>query len=146
MIVQPFKADHLRRLLDEPSHEYMRPALGSVDHMAAIEREEASFSLLQDSGRVVCCGGVMQMWQGRALAWSVMASYSGPCMVQVHKITKRLLAMRPERRIEATCEADFAAGHRWLRLLGFACEAPRMESFGPDGKAHALYALIRRAA
>lgn len=142
MEIKPFRAYHLRQLLAEPAHEYMRPMLSDPSHGATLEQADASFTAIEN-GRVVGCGGIMPVWAGRAIAWSVLSANSGPCMVPIHIVTRRLLRMRSERRIEATCDADFKAGHRWLRLLGFELEAARMEGFAPDGRPHSLYARIQ---
>lgn len=140
MEIKPFRADHLRRLMLEPSNQYMRPMI-DPGQAEVLEITSTAFAGIE-SGRVVGCGGIMPVWPGRAIAWSVLAADSGPCMVHIHKVTCRLLDLRPERRIEATCDATFSAAHRWLRMLGFRLEAARMDAFTPDGAAHSLYARV----
>ena len=54
-------------------------------------------------------------------------------------LVKRLIF----QRIEASVDVDFTAGHRWLRSLGFKCEAAMMQAFDPMGRTHSLYALVR---
>lgn len=143
MQVKPFRSDHLRQLLLQPANYYMRPMLSDPSYASVLEQQDASFAVLSDDGLVIGCGGIFPLWAGRALAWSVLAANSGRYMVPIHLITRRLLRMRSERRIEATCDSDFKAAHRWLLLLGFECEAQRMEGFAPDGRPHSLYARIQ---
>ena len=74
---------------------------------------------------------------------SLMDQEAGAHFVALTKAAKRILGSMPYRRLEADVACDFAQGHRWLRMLGFTMEAPRMVAYLPDGTDSALYARVR---
>jgi RimJ/RimL family protein N-acetyltransferase len=62
-------------------------------------------------------------------------------MVVLDRAVRRLLSLRSFRRIEASTEADFKQGCRWLEMLDFQSEG-LMRKYGPDGADHIRYARI----
>lgn len=84
---------------------------------------------------VLACAGVVEVWAGRALAWALIAEDAGRHMLGIHRAVSGFLMQAPYRRIEATVDEGFEAGHRWLRLMGFVLETPNgMRGFNPDGR------------
>ena len=52
-----------------------------------------------------------------------------------------MFEMHTYGRIEALVVSGFAAGARWMEMLGFELETPKgMKSFGPNGETYMLYA------
>lgn len=92
----------------------------------------------------ICCGGLVELWPGRAYAWSLLSEQAGPHMLGLTRGIRSLLDEAPFARIEMAVEANFTAGRRWAELLGFVCEtqAP-MQKFLPSGRSAYLYARIR---
>jgi hypothetical protein len=64
-------------------------------------------------------------------------------MLLITKTIRRYLA-QVGGRIELTVRADFEAGQRWVRALGFHIETPRLEAFGPEGEDHIGYVRFNR--
>jgi hypothetical protein len=64
-------------------------------------------------------------------------------MVQVHRATQRMLTATTIRRIEAHVDCNYAAGHRWVAMLGFVKEGGPMRAFTPDGRDCDLYARVK---
>lgn len=94
--------------------------------------------------RPVACGGLVEQWSGRAYAWSLLTREAGPHLLSLTREIRSLLDAAPFARIEMAVDADFKAGHRWAKLLGFECETPEpMQKFFPNGRAANLYARIR---
>ena len=89
----------------------------------------------------ICCGGLVEMWPGRAYAWSIVSADAGPHMLALTREIRSLLSRTPFARIEMAVAADFDAGRRWAELLGFVCETPApMHRYLPDGRDAYLYA------
>jgi hypothetical protein len=89
----------------------------------------------------VAAGGVMPVWGGRAVAWALFSDRARPAMTAIVRQLRFTLDTYPAKRIEMTVRAEFAAGCRLARVLGFRCETPHgMASFYPDGSTAYLYA------
>lgn len=138
--VTEFKAEHLDQIALQEAQQYllhhMEPGMG-----AYLEGLQA-FSGLVD-GKPVVCAGVLPYWEGRGLAWAYLGEDAGSHMAAIHKAVKRYLEVAPFDRIEAAVDVEFEAGHRWIKMLGFELEAPRMAKFRADGGAASLYARIK---
>lgn len=99
------------------------------------------------NGKVIMCGGIIDIWPGRAEAWAVLdkSCQANPASVRgILRVAQRLLSEHPANRIEATVRSDgFEEGHRFIYRLGFKLEAPRMLKYHPSGQDCALYARVR---
>lgn len=140
MIVEPFRPDHLERLVLQPAQEYARASLENKAYGEALVGPH-SFAGLID-GRVVACAGVVPMWEGRGDAWALIANDVRPKgMLQIHFAVRRFLKMSGFRRIEAACDVGFPQAHRWLALLGFGYEG-LLKAYTPDGRDCLRFARI----
>lgn len=140
MHVVPYKAEHMRALQVQQGQAYCSPYM--TDDYAREFEKHNSFTGLVD-GKPIIVGGLVELWQNRALLWSFVDQSAGKHFVAVHRATMRFLEAQTYRRIEAECDFDFAPGHRWLKKLGFVLEAPRMRAFRIDGGDSALYARVK---
>lgn len=138
--VEPFRAQHFDNLCLQGAQAYMGDWL-TPENGAALERSQAFSALVGDT--VIGCAGVVPVWAGRAVAWSLLAWNVGPHFVHVHRAVARFLDQCEFRRVEISVDCEFAEGHRWARLLGFEMEAERMRGYRPDGGDCALYARVR---
>lgn len=130
----PYEPSHLAQLRLQPAQAAAAADIPSVAWMLA--GRHSSTAMLD--GRPVMCGGCVPFSRERAMVWSFIGEeVRGPLFRAVHAYARRFIDALPYRRLEATTLVDFAAGHRWLRLLGF-------EQFD-CGKDEALYALVRGA-
>jgi len=111
------------------------------EEAAALE-QESSFTVMAD-GRAVACGGVLPIWNDRAMVWAIMAQDAGKYMGAITRAAKSILEAAPYNRIEADTLCEFKEGHRWLRMLGFTLEAERLRAYRGDGVDCALYARVR---
>ena len=95
-------------------------------------------------GECVAAGGVFTQWNRHGIAWLMAATEAGPEMLRLTRFTRGLFQVSPYDRISITVRCDFAAGHRWARLLGMVLECERMVQYDPAGRDCALYAWIRK--
>jgi hypothetical protein len=128
MIVIPFKAEH--------ALSYM-----TLEQAQPLEKFPAYTGMVDD--KVIACGGIVALWQNRAQAWMCMSPESGKYLLAIYRAVGRFFDTLPYNRIEAAVYADFLAGHRWARMLGFELECPRAEKYFPDGAAASLYAKVK---
>ena len=96
----------------------------------------------EDDGRVVMCGGLLPQWENRALAWALIGENAGAHFAMIHRHVKQFLTLCPYRRIEAHVDVGFAAGVRWMKMLGFELEAYK-KAFRPDGPDMLEFVRIR---
>jgi hypothetical protein len=100
-----------------------------------------AYVLLTDEGRFLACAGVSKGELGYQL-WSVIAP-DAP-MLRVHRAARRFVGLFANLKLVATSRCDFAAGCRWLEMLGFE-RAGLLERYGGDSVDHVLYAREPRA-
>ena len=141
--VQPFQKEHEANpaTLDADAVLALGPATAALWQPAPwIGARNPDPSI--GGGEVVGVGGLAHQWPGRAIAWCYLAPDAGRCMVALSRLVKREIEASGITRIEAYADCGFAQAHRWLALLGFACEAPRMRGFTPDRRDGALFARV----
>lgn len=142
MKVVPFQADHLALLVPQPAQRDELAAL-SRPEARALEMAGGAWTVVCD-GAVVACGGIAPQRWSRALLWAFLGVKAGRHLLSVFRAARRILALSEYARIETTVRADFDAGHRWIKLLGFELETPDgMKRFGPKGEKYMLYSRTR---
>jgi hypothetical protein len=118
---------------------------------AAITAEQARASELSGEGwsifvglHPVACAVLSEISDGRAAIWAILSVDAGPHMLRALRVSRRMFEQSNFRRIEAVVLTGFAAGDRWMRILGFQLETPHgMAAFGPNGEAYSLYARVK---
>lgn len=140
MNIVPFEPEHLRTLVLQDAQAWMGPML-QADYGESLKRSGPCFTAL-DGEQVLACAGVMRMWDNRDQAWALMGAESGRHFVAIYRGIRRFLDMHDTRRVEATVDSGFDAGHRLMRLLGFQREGC-MRAYLPDGRDCDLYARVR---
>lgn len=139
--VVPFALEHLAAL----DAQAAQPELGG-DRLAIGAQLSATgrcFSLLRLADeRPVFCGGVLSTHADYATMWAAFARDAGPAMLAIERRTRRLIAMLPERRIDAAVRADYGPARRWVERLGFFAEA-QLGGYFEDGGDAVIYRLGR---
>jgi hypothetical protein len=150
IVIRPYAPADLDALILQPGQAHVQAQLAGRGYAQALAQTEAYTALLQEEdggARVIACLGAHALHPGRALAWGLLSRDCGPHLLALTRAVRRWLASCPYARIEAHAEQGFAAGARWLRLLGFACETPQgMRRFTPEGRDSRLYAWLREEA
>lgn len=86
--------------------------------------------------------GLQHIWPGRALAWSLIGKDVAGDMVAITRKCRKLMNNSGYRRIEMHVIADFGAGERWARMLGFRFEG-NLARFMPDGRDATMWARVQ---
>lgn len=135
--IVPFKTWHLDWL------EAKSPSVVRFDERAKRELEgQNSWTAVLD-GEVIACGGTIQQWPGRHLAWTHLGPHTKSHMVWLTRAVRSKLAA-VKGRVEMQVLFSFEAGHRWAEMLGFMLETPIMVAWGPEGADYSGYVKINR--
>lgn len=110
-------------------------------HLMALSAKGRAFTLRCD-GQVLCIVGLMEVHAQAATGWALMAEGCWGHMGDITRIVRTYLDDQHFRRIDMLVRADFAAGHRWARRLGFVREAV-LRAWTPDGEDMVMHARIR---
>ncbi len=141
--IERFRAAHLAILQLQDAQSYFHDQIRSADYAASLERAGQAYTAL-DGDQVVACAGVTEIWPGRAVVWSLIGKQAGRHMVALHRVVMGFLSTLAYGRLELWVDDGFAAGLRWAKMLGFACETPApMQNFRPGGNACYLFSRIQ---
>jgi hypothetical protein len=121
---------------DAPDSFVMKPEYGK-----ALAIDGKAFTCTVE-GIPVMCAGIVELWEGRAMAWAFMAKTSGRVMLALTRKVREFLDLQPYRRIEMDVVSGFVAGQRWAELLGFKFEASH-EAYYPNGATCDTFVRIR---
>jgi hypothetical protein len=141
ILIEPYRPEHMESLRIQPAQARFVPLMADRGYCEALAHAGPAFAAVQD-GATIAIGGCVEQSPGRAIAWALLAKTDGVAFIKVHRAVTRWLEIAPWRRIEAAVESDFAAGHRWIKMLGFTHEG-RMRGYTPEGGDCDLYARVR---
>ncbi len=96
------------------------------------------------NGKIMVCGGVVELWANRAYAWTIFNEGTKAEFVPTFRAIRRFLKEQPFKRVEMAIPVGLVNAQRRAKMLGFKLECPYAESFLPGGQDCALYALVRR--
>lgn len=142
MIVRPWQKGDTDKIMLQNAQSYLR-SMVSTDYDFTELAEQGLAWTGDHNGEIIAMGGLIPMWENRALAWTLISENAGKHFKAVHKAVQSFLIHTPYRRIEANVDVGFKAGHRWMKMLGFEVEG-LMKAYKPDGADMFLYARIRR--
>lgn len=136
----PFQRQHLDQLNEDGLAEGVSADVGAD---AGPLLEASNSWTVTHGGRPVFCGGTIQLWPGRHMAWAGVSSEAGPYMKFITR-EARWIVEQADGRVELTVRADFESGHRWARMLGFDVENPPglLRRYGVDGEDHVAYVRL----
>jgi hypothetical protein len=137
MQLRPFQPSDLSRieLQDRQRDFYTCAPEWYVPALA--ERSIASYTLLS-GGQVLACVGVVERDESTGVVWLFLSRFAKVHMLTLTRAARRYLEVTGKRVLETTCITDFAAAHRWLRMLGFL-PVKTLPAYGADGADHFLY-------
>lgn len=92
-------------------------------------------------GRIIGCGGLMEIWPSTALAWALFAGGIGPAMVAMTRQARWALQQHRWPRVEALVACSFPAGLEWACLIGMHQSAV-IRRWGPNGQDHVLFEYL----
>jgi hypothetical protein len=94
-------------------------------------------------GEPMVCGGVIEIWNGRGLIWTVFSEKSKHCFLPVFRGIKKFIDAQPYTRLEISIPINLKFAMRRAEMLGFKLECACAKKFLPDGTDCALYAIVR---
>ena len=94
-----------------------------------------------DRNVVQAVGGFVLQWDGRFLAWAIIAE--GANMRALTRIARGVLEGFLVRRIEATVDVQFRQATKWVSMLGFQFEGV-LRCAGLNGEDFAMYSKVVR--
>ncbi len=132
--VIPFLASHVKLLSDDPA------LLAAAPDMAS---RGVGYTLVRD-GRVLGCGGALNMWQGVAEAWVVVrqdatAEERKALARHLRRGLPKLVRDHGLRRLQATVVAAHERGRHLAEWLGMKPEG-FMARYGTDDSDHVRFA------
>ena len=141
MRLTALRREHLQELKLQSAQAYLGADLTAPGYFEMLMAGQAFTGMVGDT--VIGCAGCIEQWDNRSIAWALVSAHAGRHMVGVHRAVAGFLAQARWRRVETFVDAEFAEGHRWMGMLGFAHEG-RMTAFSPDGRDFDLYARVRK--
>lgn len=135
-----FKPADLDELRLQPAQEYLAAFVGRPGYGQELVDAGPCYTVRQ-GGKIICCAGVVELWQGRASAWALLSGEAGRSMIGLHRMVEDFLDNCGIRRVEAYVYPDFEPGHRWARMLGFEREG-LMRAF-QRGADMVMYSRVR---
>ncbi len=138
----PLKKEHLLGLLNEDQNAHLKNVIPPAQ-IEFLTTTGFNYSMINDAGKILMCGGVALYWKDRGEAWAVRTKDCGKDFVGIVRLSKKIMWDTPIKRIEACIETTFPEGHRWIKLLGFKLEAPLLKSYYQNGADVSLYARIK---
>jgi len=134
---------HLQAIALQPHQQHLGVALREHGWAEQVDAAGPCWTALVDA-KPIACAGFQDCWEGRAIAWAILAEEAGRHMLALTRAIKHGLARHPAERIEAQALLGFDPATRWARLLGFAPEAV-VRKFH-QGRDYQAFALIKDGA
>jgi len=144
LLIAPFQVADLTDFTMQPqqlgAEEFSDPAYAEY-----LRDNGGAFTVRRECGRILTVLGLLDQWEGRALAWAMLAPDAGPYLLPLTRRIADYLTTSGYRRIEATIDVGFPQGERWAKVLGFVNETPNgMAGFYPNGNPAYLYARVQK--
>lgn len=94
---------------------------------------------------VIAVLGCSLLWPGVAEYWTILSEGIQRAPIEFHKLVKRLTDFYFKelklRRAYSHVKADFHAGKRWVKSLGYEFEGT-MRAFGKSGEDYEIWARV----
>lgn len=141
MKIERFQGCHLAGLFLGPSQWNAMPSMGDPEYQRAIENGTIAGRTLMVDDIPCACFGIISWGAGRFMIWGLL-DVDAP-MLPLTRAVLDFLCEQNLPRVEAEVAADFAEGHRWIRMLGFTDDTPAGMRNYRDGETYHLYSRIR---
>jgi RimJ/RimL family protein N-acetyltransferase len=143
--VIPFHVKHLTELTNRKDIFKNDPELDERVRMVSGHPLCFSWTLTRE-GKILGIVGGHQIWKGVVEIWSLLSEDVLTIPIAFHKAISRILDFHeeniPVHRYQATVQADFTQGQRWMEVLGFKYEG-LLKKYGVNQEDYVLFARIR---
>lgn len=138
--IVPYKAEHVAEIVPTGDAAAFK-AFATPAIARRLEGPFAKTALLD--GRPIACAGLSNKWYENWVAWAYLSKDTAQHMLPITRAIRKAMPDLPRGRIEAATPMEYAAGRRWLEMLGFTLETPGgMAHYTPDGRTFGLYSLV----
>ena len=142
MNVADFDRFHLAMLRLQGAQAWASPLISAPGYADMLTADGSrAWSAVHD-GKVIGCAGIAKAHSQMGIAWALLSPDAGRWMVRIDRATRGVLVSCGFRRVEADADPEFAAGRRWLEMLGFQYEG-RKRCCTPEGRDMLLYARVQ---
>jgi hypothetical protein len=141
MVIMPFEENHLKALRLQQSQAWLGQTIVESTYGRDLLAGGPCFSAVLDN-EVLCCAGLVHIWEGRAQAWSLFSANAGRRFVSIFRAIASFLSIQDVRRIEALVAVDFDQGHRMIEMLDFKREGTLIKYF-PHGGDCVMYGRVK---
>jgi hypothetical protein len=100
-----------------------------------------AWTALRD-GEIIACAGLVELYQGTALAWGLLSRPIGPAMVAITRQARRAIKASPWQRIEMLARADWPEALEWAALIGMR-QVAVLRRWGPAAQDHVFLEHLR---
>lgn len=138
--IVPFQAEHLAALRIQAVQASAQPLM-TVEHGTRIAEQVGLAKTVLVDGKPIACAGVIEVWKGRAFAWSYLGEGWERQMRLVHRAALAGLRACRWRRVEMAVDPRHPEGKRWALHLGFEFEG-LARKFTPDGRDAEIWARV----
>jgi len=104
------------------------------------EQAGRAFTAIGEDGRVIFCGGAVELHEGHAQLWAVFAEGKRQAMFRLRRATRDFIASLPHRRVD-TPVLDNEPARRWAEAIGLI-EDVRLADAAPGGGDLILYRRV----
>ncbi len=139
--VVQFRPEHLTAIRLQGTQASAGPLM-TVEHgLEVLSTPGISRTVLLD-GEPLMCAGMIELWKGRAFAWSYLAEHAKRHFRAVHKVALENLAEARWRRVEMAVDVRDPAAKRWAAHLGFSYEGTH-KAWTTDGRDVEMWARVQ---
>ena len=136
MIIIDYEPDHLVELMSGDLNKGAPENIGYMVDYAENYMEGGSSYTLVHNGHIICCAGILTLWEGVGEAWFVASHH-------IHKNSRPFIrfakkdVMEPVVdknnlwRVQATVKVGWGTALRFAEFMGFHTEGV-MRQYGPD--------------
>lgn len=139
MNIIPFHVEHIGAM-DLQTQQRTIISHMCIEYLKHLEAVGPALSA-EHEGRIIASAGIAFQGFGMGMLWAFVSQQAGPHFIRLDRCVRRFLDIPKLRRIEASTEATFSQGCRWLELLGFQNEGI-LRKYGPNGEDHIRYARV----
>lgn len=140
--VVAFRPEHLLALKLQATQATAQ-LLMTLDHGRQIASAPGIARTVMRGGKPIACGGMIELWKGRAYGWAYLGAEAQQCFKAIHRAALAGLAIgaRRWRRMEMAIDPRDPGARRWAVHLGFEFEG-KARKWTTDGRTVESWARV----
>lgn len=138
--IVPFQPEHLAALRLQSVQSSAQRLMTAAHGREILAQRGLALTVLRD-GAPISAGGIMEIWRGRAYAWSYLSDLALVHMKWVHRAAFQGLQQASWSRIEMAIDPAHHGAKLWAAHLGFDFEC-LARKWTMDGRDAELWARV----